>query len=56
VVSLGGRRVLAMKGCEQLIGQLRARGCEVFAPDMWMCTLGGGGVHCLCQALRRDAA
>lgn len=56
LVSLGERRVLAMKGCEQLIGRLRARGFEVFAPDMSMFTLGGGGVHCLCQALRRDAA
>ena len=56
LVSLGRQRVLAMKGCEQLIGQLRARGFEVFAPDLSMFTLGGGGVHCLCQALRRDAA
>jgi len=33
---------------------LRARGCEVFAPDMSMFTLGGGGVHSPCQALKRD--
>jgi len=32
----------------------RDRGYEVFAPDMSMYTLGGGGVHCLCQALKRD--
>ena len=56
LVSLGEQRVLAMKGSEQLIDQLSARGFEVFAPDMSMFTLGGGGVHCLCQALRRDPA
>lgn len=57
LVSLGDARVLAMKGSEQPIGQLRPRNFEVFAPDMSMFTLGGGsgGVHCLCQALRRDA-
>ena len=34
--------------------KLRARGFEVYDPDMSMFTLGGGGVHCMCQALRRD--
>lgn len=29
-------------------------GFKVHAPDMSMFTLGGGGVHCLSQALRRD--
>jgi len=33
-----------------------AMGFEVFDPDMSMFTLGGGGVHCLSQALRRDDA
>ena len=56
LVSLGEQRVLAMKGSDALIAQMRARGFEVFAPDMSMFTLGGGGVHCLCQALRRDPA
>ena len=56
LVSLGEQRVLAMKGSDALIAQMRARGFEVFAPDMSMFTLGGGGVHCLCQSLRRDPA
>ena len=56
LVALGNDRVLSMKGSEALNGKLRALGFEVFDPDMSMFTLGGGGVHCLCQALRRDAA
>ena len=34
--------------------QLRALGLEVFDPDLTMFTLGGGGAHCLAQALRRE--
>lgn len=56
LVSLGDGRVLSMKGESDVNEQLRAYGLEVFAPDMSMFTLGGGGVHCLCQALRRDPA
>ncbi len=37
-----------------LNARLRARGFEVFDPDMSMFQLGGGGVHCLSQSLRRD--
>ena len=33
---------------------LRAAGFKVYYPDMSMFTLGGGGVHCMAQALRRD--
>jgi N-dimethylarginine dimethylaminohydrolase len=33
---------------------MRALGFEVYDPDMSMFTLGGGGVHCLSQALCRD--
>jgi len=54
LVALGNERVLSMKGSAILNEKLRALGFEVFAPDMSMFTLGGGGVHCLCQALRRD--
>ena len=54
LVSLGDRRVLSMAASVKLNEKLRARGYDVFAPDMSMFTLGGGGVHCLCQALRRD--
>lgn len=56
VVALGNDRVLSMQGSATLNGKLRALGFEVFDPDMSMFTLGGGGVHCLCQALRRDLA
>ncbi len=54
LVALGNDRILSMRGSAVLNGRLRAMGFEVFDPDMSMFTLGGGGVHCLCQALRRD--
>ncbi len=56
LVALGNDKVLSMQGSAELNGRLRAMGFEVFDPDMSMFTLGGGGVHCLCQALRRDPA
>ncbi len=56
LVALGNDRVLSMQGSAVLNGRLQAMGFEVFDPDMSMFTLGGGGVHCLCQALRRDRA
>ncbi|MEM7236264.1 MAG: arginine deiminase family protein [Pseudomonadota bacterium] len=56
LVALGDHRVLSMKGADGLNAAMRARGFEVFEPDMSMFTLGGGGVHCLCQALSRDSA
>lgn len=54
LVALGDDRVLSMRDSKNLNGRLRALGFEVFDPDMSMFALGGGGVHCLCQALRRD--
>jgi N-dimethylarginine dimethylaminohydrolase len=56
LVALGNGKVLSMKGAERLNADIRARGFEVYEPDMSMFTLGGGGVHCLCQALRRETA
>ena len=56
LVALGNDRVLSMKGSTGLNEQMRALGFQVYDPDMSMFTLGGGGVHCLCQALRREAA
>lgn len=53
LVALGNGKVLSMKSSPELNGKMRALGFEVFDPDMSMFTLGGGGVHCLCQALRR---
>ena len=54
LVALGGGKVLSMEGASELNGKMRALGFTVHDPDMSMFTLGGGGVHCLCQALRRD--
>ena len=54
LVALGNGKVLSMKGASKLNQKMRALGFEVFEPDMSMFTLGGGGVHCLSQALRRD--
>ena len=56
LVALGNDRVLSMRESRNLNGRLRAMGFDVFDPDMSMFTLGGGGVHCLCQALCRDEA
>tara|TARA_B100001079_G_scaffold152304_1_gene130627 strand:- start:5388 stop:6284 length:897 start_codon:yes stop_codon:yes gene_type:complete len=56
LVSLGSDRILSMASSSALNEQLKAMGFEVYAPDMSMFTLGGGGVHCLSQALRRDLA
>ncbi|MFT5218693.1 MAG: N-dimethylarginine dimethylaminohydrolase [Planctomycetota bacterium] len=55
LVALGNKKVLSMAGSLRLNEKLRALGYQVLAPDMSMFTLGGGGVHCLCQALKRDS-
>ncbi|MEL7280759.1 MAG: arginine deiminase family protein [Pseudomonadota bacterium] len=56
LVALGEGKVLSMAGATDLNAKLRALGFEVYDPDMSMFTLGGGGVHCLSQALCRDDA
>jgi N-dimethylarginine dimethylaminohydrolase len=53
VVSLGRDRVISTSESAELNGKLRALGFTVYDPDVTMFTLGGGGVHCMCQALRR---
>lgn len=53
-ISLGEDRVISTRRSERLNAQLRANGLEVFDPDLEMFTLGGGGAHCLAQALRRE--
>jgi N-dimethylarginine dimethylaminohydrolase len=53
-MSLGDDRVISTRRSEKLNAQLRAHGLEVFDPDLEMFTLGGGGAHCLAQALRRE--
>ena len=55
-VSLGGDRVLSGGRAGGLNEALRAHGLEVLDPDLEMFTLGGGGAHCLGQALRRERA
>jgi N-dimethylarginine dimethylaminohydrolase len=53
-ISLGDDRALSAEFSKGLNEQLRARGIEVYDPDISMFTLGGGGAHCLGQALRRE--
>ena len=53
-ISLGDDRVLTGAGARSLNDQMQAHGLELFAPDLEMFTLGGGGAHCLGQALRRE--
>jgi len=53
-VSLGGDRVLSGGRATALNDAIRSHGLEVLAPDLEMFTLGGGGAHCLGQALRRE--
>jgi N-dimethylarginine dimethylaminohydrolase len=55
-ISLGGDRVISTAGSERLNEQMRALGLEVLDPDLSMFTRGGGGAHCLAQALDREPA
>lgn len=56
LVALGNDKVLSMAGATDLNAKMKAMGFEVYDPDMSMFTLGGGGVHCLSQALCREDA
>jgi N-dimethylarginine dimethylaminohydrolase len=56
VVALGNDRILSSTAAPELNARLRALGFEVYDPDMSQFQLAGGGVHCMCQPLRRDAA
>ena len=56
VVALGDDRVLSTAESKDLNAKLGALGFTVYDPDVSMFTMGGGGVHCMCQALRRDPA
>ena len=55
VVSLGADRVLVPASSRNLIAACRAEGLTVYDPDVSMISSGGGAVHCMCQALRRDS-
>lgn len=53
-ISLGDERVISSAASSDLNERLRSLGITVFDPDLSMFTLGGGGAHCLAQALRRE--
>ena len=53
-VCLGGDRVLSTAESKDLNERLRALGLTVYDPELSMFTLGGGGAHCLMQAIRRE--
>jgi N-dimethylarginine dimethylaminohydrolase len=55
VVSLGNDRVLVPASSKNLIAACRAEGLTVYDPDVSMIGNGGGAVHCMCQALKRDS-
>ena len=54
VMALGNERVFSAAHSKDLNAKLRAQGFAVYDPDVTMFTMGGGGVHCLSQPLRRD--
>ncbi len=53
-ISLGEDRVISAAGAAGLNEAMRAHGLDVLAPELQAFTLGGGGAHCLAQALRRE--
>jgi N-dimethylarginine dimethylaminohydrolase len=56
VVALGDGKILSMATNANLNERLEAMGFTVYAPDVSQFQHGGGGVHCMCQALRRERA
>ncbi|MEL6478792.1 MAG: arginine deiminase family protein [Pseudomonadota bacterium] len=54
VVALGDDRVLLPAASATLKAKLKALGFAIYDPELSMITQGGGGVHCMCQSLRRD--
>ena len=55
LVSLGDGRVLSTVANAALNERLRSEGFEVTAIEFDQFTLAGGGLHCACQDLRREA-
>ena len=53
-ISLGDERVISTAASKSLNEQMHSLGLHVYDPDLSMFTAGGGGAHCLAQALRRD--
>jgi N-dimethylarginine dimethylaminohydrolase len=54
VISLGTDRALSISAAAPLNAAMRAHGITVLELDLSMFTLGGGGAHCLAQAIRRE--
>jgi N-dimethylarginine dimethylaminohydrolase len=54
VVALGDDRVMIPATSRRLVAACRAEGLTVYDPDVSMIAQGGGAIHCMCQALRRD--
>lgn len=55
-MALGRDRIIAPASSKALIGQLKARGFDVLAVETDEISKTGGGIHCMAQALRREAA
>ena len=55
-VALGQDRVLSTLGAKELNSKMRSAGFHVDDPGMSMFVQAGGGVHRMCQPLRREAA
>jgi N-dimethylarginine dimethylaminohydrolase len=55
LVSLGSGRVLIPASNRSLIERCRSEGLTVYDPEVSMIANGGGSIHCMCQALRRDS-
>ncbi|SDZ93143.1 dimethylarginine dimethylaminohydrolase family protein [Microbulbifer marinus] len=55
VVALGDDRVMLPSDNTELKEKCLAHGLKVIDPDISMITAGGGGVHCMCQPLARQA-
>ncbi|MEM7214030.1 MAG: dimethylarginine dimethylaminohydrolase family protein [Pseudomonadota bacterium] len=56
MMSLGKDRVIAPTTSTVLVENLKARGFEVAAVDTAEISKTGGGIHCMAQALRREAS
>jgi N-dimethylarginine dimethylaminohydrolase len=54
VVALGGDRAMIPASSRNLVAACRAEGITVYDPEVSMIAQGGGAIHCMCQALRRD--
>lgn len=54
-MSLGNGKIIAPTSSKTLIHALKARGFEIAAVDTAEISKTGGGIHCMAQALRREA-